>query len=254
MIELKFPPTAPFIAAAVSYLQGIVPAESCSGGQKVPAAGFFEVAPGVTVSRAQGEVTYTLPPGATLQGATDTRSVGMAPEHGAGFGVVPLAGSAFAIVNDDEEEQPTTNNVHPQFDGRGFPWDARIHSSSKALLAKPPHGWKPLRGVDKALVAQVEAELTQSGRTKAAYIEPLGTQTREVPPPPVVLQAAPPPPPVAPTVGAPPATFAELMSRLGNANKVVEAQAMLPTLGVEAFPQLINHPDMWGQLAAMVGV
>jgi len=44
------------------------------------------------------------------------------------------------------------------------------------------------------------------------------------------------------------------MSRLGNANKVVEAQAMLSALGVEAFPQLINHPDKWAQLAAMVGV
>lgn len=174
-----------------------------------------------------------------------------APVPTVGFGVNPTASSAFGTDDDDEEEQaPTTNNVHPDFDGRGFPWDARIHSSSKALLAKPPHGWKPLRGVDKALVAQVEAELIQSGRTK-----PAETQTGAMPPPPVVLQAAPPPPPpAAPAVGAPPATFAELMSRLGNANKVVEAQAMLPALGVEAFPQLISHPDTWGQLAAMVGV
>jgi hypothetical protein len=44
------------------------------------------------------------------------------------------------------------------------------------------------------------------------------------------------------------------MSRLGNENKVAEAQAMLPALGVEAFPQLISHPDKWGQLAALVGV
>lgn len=252
MIELKFPPTAPFIAAAVSYLQGIVPAESCSGGQKAPAAGFFEVAPGVTVSRAQGEVTYTLPPCAQTGAVTQTGSTDPAVFNAnlSGFGVNPTASSAFGADEDEEEQAPTTNNVHPQFDGRGFPWDARIHSSSKALLSKPPHGWKPLRGVDKALVAQVEAELIQSGRTK-----PAETQTGAIPPPPVVLQAAPPPPPpAAPAVGAPPATFAELMSRLGNANKVVEAQAILPALGVEAFPQLINHPDKWGQLAAMVGV
>lgn len=256
MIELKFPPTAPFIAAAVSYLQGIVPAESCSGGQKVPAAGFFEVAPGVTVSRAQGEVTYTLPPCAQTGAVTQTGSTDPAvfSANLSGFGVNPTASSAFSADEDEEEQAPTTNNVHPDFDGRGFPWDARIHSSSKALLAKPPHGWKPLRGVDKALVAQVEAELTQSGRTKAAYVEPLETQTRAVPPPPVVMQTAPPPPPAAPIAGAPPANFAELMARLGNANKVAEAQAMLPALGVEAFPQLINHPDKWAQLAAMVGV
>ncbi len=258
MIELKFPPTAPFIAAAVSYLQALTPVESCSGGRKVPLAGFFEAAPGVTVSRAHDEVTYTLPPGAQVGAVAQVGSTDpavfmanvQAPLPTVGFGVNPPAGSAFSS-DDDEEEQPTTNNVHPQFDGRGFPWDARIHSSSKALLAKPPHGWKPLRGVDKALVAQVEAELTQSGRTQAATP---GTQPGVIPPPPVVPQAAPPPPPAAPTVGAPPANFAELMSRLGNANKVVEAQAMLPALGVEAFPQLINHPDKWAQLAAMVGV
>lgn len=235
MIELKFPPTAPFIAAAVSYLQSVMAAEH------VPMA-----TPGVTVERFHGETVVTVEqPAASGSGAA------LAFPPTVGFGVNPTASSAFGTDDDDEEEEQaqTTNNVHPQFDGRGFPWDARIHSSSKALLAKPPHGWKPLRGVDKALVAQVEAELIQSGRTK-----PAETQTGAIPPPPVVLQAAPPPPPAAPTVGAPPANFAELMSRLGNANKVVEAQAMLPALGVEAFPQLINHPDKWAQLASMVGV
>lgn len=222
MIELKFPPTAPFIAAAVSYLQALTPVSLPQPLTEGGGGAAFD--PGVP-------------------------SVTLGPVVGVGgFGVNPTASSAFSADEDNEEEQPqTTNNVHPAYDGRGFPWDPRIHSGSKALLAKPPHGWKPLRGVDKALVAQVEAELTQSGRTKAAYVEPLETQTHAVPPPPpVVLQAAPPPPP--------PATFAELMSRLVNANKNVEAQAMLPALGVEAFPQLINHPDKWGQLAAMVGV
>lgn len=248
MIELKFPPTAPFIAAAVSYLQSVLAAEH------VPMA-----QPGVTVAQFHDETVYTLPPGAqvgavTQVGSTDPAALmadAQAPVPPVGFGVNPTASSAFSADEDEAEQAPTTNNVHPEFDGRGFPWDARIHSSSKALLAKPPHGWKPLRGVDRALVAQVEAELTQSGRTKAATP---GTQPGVIPPPPVVLQAAPPPPPAAPTVGAPPANFAELMSRLGNANKVVEAQAMLPALGVEAFPQLINHPDKWAQLASMVGV
>lgn len=230
MIELKFPPTAPFIAAAVSYLQALTPVSL----------------PGCTVERFHDETVVTLDePAASGSGAA------LAFPPTVGFGVNPTDSSAFSTDDDEEEQAPTTNNVHPQFDGRGFPWDARIHSGSKALLAKPPHGWKPLRGVDKALVAQVEAELTQSGRTKAATP---GTQPGAVPPPPVVLQAAPPPPPAAPPVGAPPANFAELMARLGNANKVVEAQAMLSALGVEAFPQLINHPEKWAQLAAMVGV
>lgn len=246
MIELKFPPTAPFIAAAVSYLQALTPVSLPQPLTEGGGGAAFD--PGVTVAQFHDEIVYTLPP-ATAPGVP---SVTLGPVVGVGgFGVNPTASSAFSADEDEEEQAPTTNNVHPEFDGRGFPWDARIHSSSKALLAKPPHGWKPLRGVDKALVAQVEAELTQSGRTQAATP---GTQPGVIPPPPVVLQAAPPPPPAATTVGAPPANFADLMARLGNANKVAEAQAMLPALGVEAFPQLINHPDKWAQLAAMVGV
>lgn len=50
-----------------------------------------------------------------------------------------------------------TNAV--DLDGEGLPWDARIHASSKAKLAKAPNGWKKKRGVDAAIVAQVEAEL-----------------------------------------------------------------------------------------------
>lgn len=44
----------------------------------------------------------------------------------------------------------------------GLPWDERIHSGSKATYSKPPHGWKLKRGVDKALVDKVEAELREA--------------------------------------------------------------------------------------------
>lgn len=44
-----------------------------------------------------------------------------------------------------------------ELDARGLPWDARIHSSSRAKLKNLE--WKLVRGVDPALVATVEAEL-----------------------------------------------------------------------------------------------
>lgn len=49
-----------------------------------------------------------------------------------------------------------------EVDSRGFPWDGRIHSSSKAKLAKNDQ-WKLIRGIDKALVAQIEAEYVAQG-------------------------------------------------------------------------------------------
>jgi hypothetical protein len=61
-----------------------------------------------------------------------------------------------------EAPVPTATDAAPSgvdLDGEGLPGDHRIHASSKAKLAKKPHGWKRKRGVDDALVAEVEAEL-----------------------------------------------------------------------------------------------
>lgn len=58
-----------------------------------------------------------------------------------------------------------------ELDGEGLPWDARIHSSSKAKLAKKPHSWKVKRGTDPELVESVKAEL------RAAMAVPAGSTT-----------------------------------------------------------------------------
>lgn len=47
-----------------------------------------------------------------------------------------------------------------ELDSEGLPWDGRIHSSSKAKLAKD-NTWKLKRGLDVALVEQVKGELRQ---------------------------------------------------------------------------------------------
>ncbi|HMU66655.1 MAG TPA: hypothetical protein PKE57_05905, partial [Cellvibrionaceae bacterium] len=139
-------------------------------------------------------------------------------------------------------------NVAPALDGRGYPWDARIHSGSKALLAKAPHGWKPLRGVNPALVEQVEAELRAQG---------FGTPkppAASVPPP--TLAASFPPSEAFPAAAAAPALtdFSQVMARVGNANKLPDAQALLGAYNLPSFPALAAKPDLWPGFLQALGV
>lgn len=75
-------------------------------------------------------------------------------------------------------------------DSAGFPWDERIHSSSKNFTADG--SWRKKRGVSDALVAEVEGQLRQ---------------LMQIPAP---VAAVPPPPPPGPTlVPAPPVETAQ---------------------------------------------
>jgi len=56
-----------------------------------------------------------------------------------------------------ESDEPLTNLTPPDVDVRGIPWDERIHASTKATNGDDT--WRNKRGVDKALLAAVEAEL-----------------------------------------------------------------------------------------------
>jgi hypothetical protein len=80
-----------------------------------------------------------------------------------------------------------------ELDCRGLPWDNRIHSRTKSKLANGE--WKVQRGIDAAVVAQVELELRQTMSapvsTPQAPIAPVS-----VPTPPI----APISPPPAPTI------------------------------------------------------
>ena len=92
----------------------------------------------------------------------------------------------------------------PSVDASGLPWDARIHSESKATVSDGT--WRKRRGVDPELVKQVEAELR--GEVPAAAATPEVTEPSAaavsasipVPPAPAVI-----PPPPAPTPEAAPA-------------------------------------------------
>ena len=139
------------------------------------------------------------------------------------------------------------HNVHPALDGRGYPWDDRIHSESKALLAKAPNGWKLRRGVDPALVEQVEAELRAQG-----FGAPKPAAAVIVPPPPVPTLAA--SFPASEAFPAAPLDFPQVMARIGGANKLTEAQAMLAGYNLPSFPALAQRPDLWQGFLQALGV
>lgn len=122
-------------------------------------------------------------------------------------------------------------------DKRGIPWDARIHSSSKAKLATG--NWKNLRGVDPALVAKVEAEL-------------FGAQS---------APAAQPVTPVPPAADDAPADFTSLvmeLSQLQIQGKISKEQiaAVVNNHGLTALPLLGTRPDLvpsvWAQIKALL--
>lgn len=102
-----------------------------------------------------------------------------------------------AVTETKGEPEDEGHDDGAEIDSRGFPWDARIHASTKTKLKSGPTAgaWKPLRGVDENLVKQVEAEyLAQRGTATQA---PAVTETAAPPPPPPAAAEtkAPPPPP-----------------------------------------------------------
>lgn len=139
------------------------------------------------------------------------------------------------------------------------PWDARIHSGTPTKLAKKPHNWKKKRGVDDALVAQVEAELIQAMQASPA---------NPVEPAPVAETASPAPAPVEPAPVAQPAaqpaaatatggvtTFPELMAAI--TSKGIDQATVLAAVnkqGLQALPLLAARPDLIPAVALELGV
>ena len=75
-----------------------------------------------------------------------------------------LFGALGADGEDGEDATPAANA--PTHDSTGMPWDARIHSASKALTDKGV--WRKRKGASPTVVAQVEAELRGAAQAPAA--------------------------------------------------------------------------------------
>lgn len=165
-----------------------------------------------------------------------------------------------------------------ELDSRGFPWDSRIHSRTKSKKANGE--WKYARGVEAALITDVERELralmsipTPATNANAptpllaavAVHSPAHTMTSPetvVPPPPPLQPAGTVSDPSAPTgntVDTPPASiaptaspssdFPSLMKRVTEAlaaGKLTEHQVLAACTAhkIQAIPALIQRPDL----------
>lgn len=136
---------------------------------------------------------------------------------------------------------PPAAPANPHFDSAGLPWDKRIHSSARGKLQDGT--WRYARGVDKALIATVEAELravqaipapvapapADDGSLTGDFMRheqaaptgwPFGTVTPEAQDAAAVVQDVAPapivplPPVVPPAPTALPMTFAQLMQHV----------------------------------------
>lgn len=137
------------------------------------------------------------------------------------------------------------------------PWDARIHSGTPTKLAKKPHNWKKKRGVDDALVAQVEAELIQAMQASPANpVEPTPAPVAETASPaPVETIAQPAAQPTAATATGGVTTFPELMAAI--TSKAIDQATVLAAVnkqGLQALPLLAARPDLIPAVAAELGV
>ena len=226
--------------------------------------------------------------------------VGLAPAAAFGVPPAPLAGSIPAIAAASTVAPPPPANTAPttttpgaassaagvELDAKGLPWDARIHAGTKRKNADG--SWTAKRGVDPALVAQVEAELRQV--MGAAPAAPLAQGVAPVPTPASVaastiapsvptgavpLPVAPPPAPApvagaAPTMPAAPSAapagevpqdarqqFVGLVGRASaaiQAGKVSQAEVnqICADSGIPALPLLANRLDLVTTVASRI--
>lgn len=159
---------------------------------------------------------------------------------------------------------PPANDEPPAVDSAGIPWDARIHSESKAIIADGT--WRKRRGVDEVTYGQVYAELQERVAAGNRSDDP-------PPPPPADEEDAPPPPPAAaesaPTAAERPASepaasapaagnghfdgfpaFVSAVSKFGKS--YAELNELAGMLGVAAFKDMKDHADQWDAFFAML--
>lgn len=143
-----------------------------------------------------------------------------------------------------------------KLDTRGFPWDERIHSSTRATVADG--SWKKKRGVQEFLVASVENDYRANGFGVA---QAAPAPAPAAPPPPNATQvapAAPPAPPAGPTDDGK-AAFRELVKLLTGAvtaQRITQQQIAqaVQSVGLGSVPELQNRPDLIPQIKQILGV
>ena len=205
-------------------------------------------------------------------GATEPDS---APAVGASSAEVPAnplpPAESAAVPGDTTSTNSTTATVSGvEVDSAGLPWDGRIHASSKQFLVKTGE-WKLKRGVDPALVEQVNSELRQAmaaggvggldGAYKAGERPTPAASSRPVNDTPEtgnalvtaadVSSGTPAENVAKPAIN----TFADLMRGI-TANKIEPAYVgeVVKQFGIPSTPVLATRPDLIPQVAAALGL
>lgn len=247
-------------------------AAAAFGGAQAPLPPGATAAPSTAVA-----VPFSTAPAATtetISAATLSAPVPNAP-------TAPAMGAPTALG-----AAPSTPASGVEVDKDGLPWDARIHTESKAKNADGR--WRNKRNLDANLKAQVEAELRQVMGAPSAPLAPAASPAQQaapvtiptaVPAPPSApaLPVAPvPPAPSVPVAGAAPSMpvapnaapagevpqdarqqFVGLVGRASaaiQAGKVTQAEVtqICAAAGVPALPLLANRLDLVAHVAGQV--
>lgn len=156
----------------------------------------------------------------------------------------PVAPPPAAPVTDEDD---TSNDSPPDVDAKGFAWDGRIHSSSKAL--NKDGTWRYMRGADKAEIDRVEAELRG-----APPVPPAAAADAPPPPPAPIPAEALPVPPAPPSVNG--GSLFKRLNDLKKAGKLDEAtvQTALDTVGLASMADLLKSKDsaLFAQLSEVI--
>lgn len=177
---------------------------------------------------------------------------------------VPLA-----IIESEDDESgnfPSVEDAGRAVDSKGTPWDARIHSESKATVADG--SWRKRRGVSDELFNEVMAEL-HAGNDDAPPPPPadeevpLAPSDDSVPVPPAPTAETPlEPEPAASapadgeaaTDGGQFADFASFVAAVAKHGKTyAELNEMAGVVGVAAFKDLKDRADKWDMFFSMIG-
>lgn len=162
------------------------------------------------------------------------------------------------VADADADDEPNTSTP-PEVDSAGYPWDARIHSANKSIVADGT--WRKKKGVDPSLVDQVQAELKPLNASAADDAPPPVVETKvdDAPPPPVVEDTPPPaaeqkaedtpPPPVVETKADGTVTPAQCFKFVTD-NKVTpeQIQAALAMIGMEKMNEVFSKPAKAAEL------
>jgi len=139
-----------------------------------------------------------------------------------------------------------------ELDSKGLPWDGRIYASTKAR--NKDNSWRTKRGVDDALIAQVESELRRVMAIPSPQHAPIAQPPAIVASPTAAIPPAPAPIQITPQMQADYVSFIGSTSNAIHAGKLTEQELFqcLASVGVDSLPLLGARLDLLTSVARMV--